>query len=183
MKAYAFVGYFDESIQKTYHQIWQFLSEHGISDYGVKPERRKPHITLADYYDIEETSFTEHLESLYTNSPIIPIELTQLGHFLGTGTLFYAPTISNQLNTLHVLHHKQMKAFETDGSYYLPGSWTPHVTVASRLTHEQMMKSFDYCKRGVIKGRVTALALIEVIIENDVAIGERLVWSKTLKDL
>lgn len=165
MKAYAFVGYFDQSINKIYQHTWQFLSSRHISNYGMSPKNRQPHITLADYYDLDEENFIRNLEGLYQHQTLIDIELTQLGTFLGTGTLFYSPTMSMSLNTLHSTHHNKMQDFKTLGSYYNPGKWTPHVTVASRLIHEEMMKAFEYCKRSVIQGQITKLSLIEIIIE------------------
>ena len=105
--------------------------------------------------------------------------------FINTGTLFFAPTLSPELIHFHTNHHNKFKVFnENEGSFYLPGKWTPHCTMASRLSENNMIKAFAYCKSNPNKiyAKLSEIALIEVELnDKGIAVADRVVFSKELK--
>lgn len=60
---------------------------------------------------------------------------------------------------------KYFKEFnENKNSFYLPGKWSPHCTIASRLDENKMIQAFRYCKSNIIKidATISEIALIEI---------------------
>ena len=112
------------------------------------------------------------------------ISLSILGTFIGTGTLFIAPTLSNELISFHVNHHNHFIEFNKNkNSFYLPGKWSPHCTIASRLDENKMIQAFRYCKSNITKidATISEIALIEIKFDdNGIAIEDTIIFSKEL---
>lgn len=185
MYAYAFVGYFDYETEKNFKNLWKDLSEKNITQYGVENKGKRPHITIADYENLEKDRFIELVDKFYEDKQKINIYLNILGTFINTGTLFLAPTLSSELFDFHRSHHNYLKAFnDNENSFYLPGKWSPHCTIASRLSEENMVQAFRYCKSSIsnVCCRLSEIALIEVKLnDKGIAIEDRIIFSKELK--
>lgn len=185
MYAYALVGYLDYETEIYFKGVWKYLSENNITQYGVEKEGKRPHITIADYDKLDVDNFLEILNEFYEKKSNIKISLNILGTFINTGTLFLAPTLSTELINFHSSHHEYFKAFnENENSLYLPGRWTPHCTIASRLSDDNMIQAFMYCKSNLNKiyGKINEIALIEVELnDKGIAIEDRIIFSKKLE--
>ncbi|MEG0772055.1 2'-5' RNA ligase family protein [Clostridium sp.] len=185
MYAYAFVGYLDNETEAQLKKIWSDLSDNNVTQYGVENKGKRPHITIADYDNLDKNRFIELLNKYYKDKSKIDISLNILGTFVNTGTLFIAPTISTDLFEFHKGHHSYFKLFnENENSFYLPGKWSPHCTIASRLSEENMVQAFKYCKNHItrISSKINEVALIEIELNNDgVAIEDIVIFSKVLK--
>ena len=125
------------------------------------------------------------LNEFYKNKSKVNIDLNILGTFINTGTLFLAPTLSTQLLDFHKSHHHHFSALNDDAkSFYLPGMWTPHCTIASRLSEDNMVEAFRYCKGNLnkIPGKLNEIALIEIEINLEgIAIEDRVIFSIELQ--
>lgn len=185
MYAYALVGYLDSETETCLQSLWKALSENNITQYGVDTKGKRPHITIADYDELDKERFMGILNKFYNNKTKIAISLNILGTFINTGTLFLAPTLSTELLDFHSSHHNYLKEFnENENSFYLPCRWTPHCTIASRLSEENMVQAFKYCKNNLYKinGKLSEIALIEVKLNDDgVAVEDTVIFSKQLK--
>lgn len=185
MFAYALVGYLDNETEKNFKRLWTNLSEKNITHYGIENRGRRPHITIADYEILDKNIFIELLEKFYEEKQKVDISLNILGTFINTGTLFIAPTLSTELLTFHNNHHKYFKEFnENENSFYLPGKWIPHCTIASRLDEDKMIQAFRYCKSNIGKTNcmLDEIALIEIKLnDTGVAIDDNIIFSKKLK--
>lgn len=185
MYAYAFVGYLDKETETNFKNIWKDLRDKNITDYGMKTKGKRPHITIADYDNLDKESFIELLDKFYKDKQKVDIFLNILGNFINTGTLFIAPTLSIELLDFHRNHHTYFKEFNKNkDSFYLSGKWSPHCTIASRLNNEEILKAFKYCKSNInnIRCKLSEIALIEIKFnENGVAIEDKIVFSKELK--
>lgn len=185
MYAYALVGYLDNETEKNFRRVWSDLNEKNITQYGIENRGRRPHITIADYDNLEKSRFTELLDKFYEETQKVQISLNILGTFINTGTLFIAPTLSTELLSLHRNHHNYFKKFnENENSFYLPGKWSPHCTIASRLDEDKMIQAFRYCKSniGKINCKLNEIALIEIKLnDNGIAIEDIVIFSKELK--
>jgi 2'-5' RNA ligase len=110
--------------------------------------------------------------------------LNTLGTFINTGTLFIAPALSTELLDFHRDHHNCFKEFNgNENSFYLPGKWSPHCTIASRLSEENMLQAFTYCRNKINKfnAKLNEVALIEVKLNEDgIAVDDRVIFSKVL---
>ena len=185
MFAYALVGYLDYETEECFKALWKDLSEDNITQYGVETKGKRPHITIADYDNLKKDIFVELLNKFYEDKAKIDLSLNILGTFMNTGTLFIAPAMSSELLNFHSHHHTYFKAFnENENSFYLPGKWNPHCTIASRLSVENMVQAFKHCKTNLskINGKLNEIALLEVeFSDQGVAIEDTVIFSKILK--
>lgn len=185
MYVYAVVGYLDCETEEKFNNVWRDLSENNISQYGVESKGLRPHITIADYDRLEKDAFIELFNKLYEDKLKVDICLNVLGTFINTGTLFIAPALSTELLDFHKSYHNYFKAFNDNvDSFYLPGRWSPHCTIASRLSEDNMIQAFKYCKNNISKihCKLNEVALIEIKVNEDgIAIGSEVVFSKELK--
>ncbi len=184
MYAYAFVAYFDYKTEELLKNLWKDLSEKNITQYGVEVKGKRPHITIADYDNLSKNEFIALLDEFYSDKSSLAIELNTLGSFINTATLFIAPMLSSELFDFHRVHHSYFKMFnDNEKSFYIPGKWTPHCTIESRLNEENMIQAFSHCKSNLpkISGKISEVALIEVEMNDDgIAIEDRVIFSKKL---
>lgn len=185
MYAYALVGYLDYETEECFKDLWKGLSEDNITQYGVSTKGKRPHITIADYDNLKKDIFVDLLNKFYEDKSKINISLNILGTFMNTGTLFLAPALSSELLDFHINHHIYFKAFnENQNSFYLPGKWNPHCTIASRLSVDNMVLAFKHCKNNLSKidGKLNEIGLIEVELNDEgIAIEDNIIFSKILK--
>lgn len=185
MYSYAFVGYLDYETEAQLKSLWKDLSDANITQYGIETEGKRPHITIADYDNLEKKRFIELLDNFYEEKRKIDMYLSILGTFINTGTLFVAPSLSSELLEFHRNHHSYFRKFnKNDKSFYLPGKWSPHCTIASRLSEENMIQVLRYCKNSISKTycKLNEIALIEIKFNEDgVAIEDKIIFSKELK--
>lgn len=58
---YGVVLHYDSKTENIIKTLWKELSDRGISSFAYEIENRKPHMTLADYSDLEESEYKEFL--------------------------------------------------------------------------------------------------------------------------
>lgn len=71
-----------------------------------------------------------------------------------------------------------------ENSFYLPGRWVPHCTIASRLDETKMLEVFRFCQSALnkISCQINEVAVIQIKLnERGVAIEDTPIFSKTLK--
>jgi 2'-5' RNA ligase len=185
MYAYALVGYLDYETEECFKDLWKDLSENNITQYGVDTKGKRPHITIADYDNLDKDLFVDLLNKFYDDKLKIDLSLNILGTFMNTGTLFLAPALSSELLDFHTNHHTYFKTFnENENSFYLPGKWNPHCTIASRLSVDNMVQAFKYCKTNLnkVNGKLNEIALLQIEFNDEgIAIEDKIVFSKILK--
>jgi 2'-5' RNA ligase len=185
MYAYILVGHLDNETESCFRKTWKDLSENNITQYGVEGKGKRPHITIANYDNLDKSKFVELLNRFYQDKSKITISLSILGTFINTGTLFLAPTLSTELLDFHRSHHNYFNAFnENQKLFYLPGNWNPHCTIASRLSDDNMIQAFRYCKNNLnnIYGKLNEIALVQVEFNDDGIAKQSIdIFSKELK--
>ncbi len=183
-REYALLAYFDEKTEQEIKQLWIKLNELTISDYGVSMQNRRPHLTLADYEDINIETLSLMLNQYFDDQVQIPIKFNGLGSFIGGNMLYLAPTLTQPLFDLHSNYHKHFKDLnQNPNSYYLPDCWVPHCTIAGRLSNETMLQAFEYCQKNFpcTHATITEIGLTEVIFnEEGIIIKEQSIISKQL---
>ncbi|KAA0547209.1 2'-5' RNA ligase family protein [Bacillus sp. BGMRC 2118] len=163
---YAIIALFDQATEQNIQQVWKELKEESISSYAYEVINRRPHITLASYEKLNENEFIDLMDQYYKDKRATNITISSIGSFLNSGTLYYSPTVTNELMELHLGHHTYFQPFnDNPDSLYLPGKWIPHCTIANRLTTEKLVEAYVYClKRSVsIHGSIKEIALIKII--------------------
>ncbi|SCM94161.1 Uncharacterized protein BWINRASL_01934 [Bacillus mycoides] len=145
----------------------------------------EPHITLADYNELDVNLYTEKLEGFVAiQENIATVTFPSVGTFPTNGTIFLAPTITDELLRLHHSYHDYFKTFhDIPNSYYVPGKWIPHCTIANGLNSNQFLSVMDYIyeKIDVTIASIEKLKLIKVNYENGFAISSSILAEYNLK--
>ncbi|TLS36425.1 2'-5' RNA ligase family protein [Pseudalkalibacillus caeni] len=180
---YAVVGFLDRQSEQRIRNVWNELSDQGITSYFKETDYMRPHLTIADYENINKTEFTSLLRRFYSEKAKIPLSINGLGSFLNTGTLFVSPTFTNTLRAFHTGHHEAFRQFHDDpGSLYVPDKWIPHCTIASRLNQQQLKEAFSYCSNNLsaTTAQISEIALLELVYKNGRCVSAPAVCSVVL---
>ncbi len=147
-------GAADEAVRRE----WSALAEAGLpSQAHHTGETNAPHITLVAREEIGP----EHDDRLRAVAAGLPV-----GAELGALVVFGGPprglvlarlaVVSGGLLSLHEAVHDAVAAGDAvDSPHTLPGRWTPHVTLASRLTPDQLaaaVETLDAHRRASVDG-------------------------------
>ncbi|HDR7589120.1 hypothetical protein BW899_08885 [Bacillus mycoides] len=145
----------------------------------------EPHITLADYNELDVNLYTEKLKEFVAfQENIAVVTFPSVGTFPTNGTIFLAPTITNELLRFHHSYHDYFKTFhDNSNSYYVPGKWVPHCTFANGLHSNQFLSVMEYIyeKFDVTLASIEKLKLIKVNYENGSAISSSILAEYNLK--
>ena len=147
---------------------------------------RRPHLTLADYHEIELEKLSTLLHQYFENEVQVPLQFNALGSFIGRKMLYLAPRISKELLDFHGNYHEHFKQFnQNENSYYLPKNWVPHCSIAGRLTDETILQAFEFCHTNMsqIHTKIAEVGLVEVFFnEEGNIVKDRLMMSKKLNE-
>lgn len=181
---FAVVAHFDQKTEQIINSLWKGLSDSSISDYAYEVSDRKPHITFADYLDIDD-EFLLAFKSLYSSKVKVQVVFNTLSTFLNTGTLMLAPTPSKQLIDLHTEHHTSFHKYSNPESLYLPNRWTPHCTITNRLSPTKLTAAFDYCSKQLVTlhSEIVEIAVIKITYDNNKAVGVSIIGNERLSTL
>ncbi len=179
---YALVGFLDDKTEKYIEGLWDELSQNNISHYAKETLNLRPHITIADYDNLDKEEFIVSLNEFYEAKSKVNVTFSALGTFLKTGILFLSPTITTTLVDFHHSHHEHFQQYTNEDSLYIPNRWIPHCTIANRLTQEKLIEAFNYCsnKIDIIDAKISEIALLEVKAEKNNTISAPVVYSKKL---
>lgn len=136
----------DETADDAVRREWSALAEAGLpSQARHSGETNAPHITLVARAEIG----AEHDDRLRAVAAGLPmgIELGALVVFGGPPrglVLARLAVVTRGLLSLHEAVHRAVAAGDAgDSPHTLPGRWTPHVTLASRLTPDQLATAVE----------------------------------------
>jgi 2'-5' RNA ligase len=170
---FAVVTHLDQETEQVIFDLWKGLSKRSISNYAEEVWNRKPHITLADYSDMDE-SFIRAFESFYGTKNRVKIVFNSLSTFIKTGTLVLTPAPSREFIELHAEHHRRFNRYSNPQSLYLPNKWTPHCTISNRLTQDKLTEAFQYCTQHLtdfIHSEIVRISVIQLDYQNNRATG------------
>ncbi|HDR4423637.1 TPA: 2'-5' RNA ligase family protein [Bacillus cereus] len=145
----------------------------------------EPHITLADYNELDVQLYTEKLEGFVAvQENRAEVTFPSVGIFPTNGTIFLAPTTTDELLRLHHSYHDYFKTFHDNlNSYYVPGKWVPHCTIATKLHVNQFLIAMEYIygKFNYATASIEKIKLIKVNYENGSAISSSIVAEYNFK--
>ncbi|WNB91272.1 2'-5' RNA ligase family protein [Bacillus sp. NEB1478] len=160
---YAIVANLDQGSDDKICGWREKLKEASVSQYEMKP-----HVTLATHEELDVKTFQDKMNKYFQRERSIPLFYPSLGMFLNSGTLFLAPTKDRVLTEFHNRYHDHFKEWVNPKSLYAPGQWVPHCTIASHLSHENLVKAFDCCAEWIepFHGQLVSISLLETHFEN-----------------
>ncbi|WMT39721.1 2'-5' RNA ligase family protein [Paenibacillus sp. D2_2] len=159
------------------------MSDNGISNYAYEIQNRKPHITLADYSDLEEAHYKELFEQYYESATRIYLTFSMFGTFINSGALFLSPNPTRELIELHFNHHNHFKQYSVfSNSLYYPERWIPHCTIANRLTNQKLLEALQYStnRLEMIRAEVQEISFIKLLIQDNNNKRVETIFSKRL---
>lgn len=179
---YAIIATFDcvstNKVRELQNELTNIIETNELA--GVEP-----HITLADYKELDINLYTKRLEEFVAfQENISTVTFPSVGTFPTNGTIFLAPTITDELLRLHHSYHDYFKVFHDNlQSYYVPGKWVPHCMIANGLNLNQFLSVMEciYEKFDVTLASIEKLKLIKVNYENDFAISSSILTEYNLK--
>lgn len=177
MKSYALVAYFSNEIEDKIIDIWKSLNELKISSYGVENKERRPHITFADYDSLNLEEYLSDFELYFGKIEEISVNFSVIGSFVETRTLFLMDPANTWLRISHQEYHSHFNKYPAAiDSKYIPNSWIPHCTIASRLNENKMLDAYAFCTDNlkILTGSINEFGLLE--LTHDLA-------GKVIKDL
>ncbi len=134
---YAIIATFDRvfthKITELQNQLTNVIGTNQLA--GVEP-----YITLADYNELDVHLYTEKLEefvAIQENMDVVTFP--SVGIFPTNGTVFLAPTVTNELLKLYHSYHDYFKTFITTQFILRTGKMVPHCTIANRLQTKQFL--------------------------------------------
>lgn len=145
----------------------------------------EPHITIADYNELDVNSYIEKLkEFVAIQESMSAVTFPSVGTFPTNGTIFLVPTVTDELLKLNHSYHDYFKSFhDNPNSYYVPGKWVPHCTIANRLHTKQFLSVMEYIyeKFDFATASIEKLKLIKVNYENGSAVSSSILAEYNLK--
>lgn len=182
MKNYALVGYFDKATENVIIDLWNELKNKKISDYGFVYEDRVPHITFIDLQAEGDIDLQDILRSV-TGQPV-EIKINTIGNFIGSKTLFYGIIINKNLRDTHDTLWIMFREYVPYDSIYAKNKWVAHTTIASRLSDEDMLKTFEISKKVEFENsKIEKLVLLEIKENNKVRVVEEIKLRETIDNL
>ncbi|MBE9917777.1 2'-5' RNA ligase family protein [Paenibacillus donghaensis] len=180
---YGVVLHLDSDTEQKIVKLWKELDGLEISHYAEEIPDRRPHITLADYSELDEKTFTEMFRAFYSSKTKFTLTLGVLGTFLQSGTLFLAPTPTLKLIELHADHHDHFKEYAGfSNPLYAPGMWIPHSTIANRLNGQKLAEALRYCtgKSQVLTAEVVEISIIKLLYKDNQCVSAPAIFSQKL---
>ncbi|TCQ05735.1 2'-5' RNA ligase family protein [Sphingomonas sp. PP-CC-3A-396] len=97
------------------------------------------HLTIGVYKNIDLDKITEALAYSLSLFSAIDIIIPSIGCFPGTSSvLFAAPLPTKAMIEFHELYHGLVGTQHGSLPHYCPGTWFPHITIASGMTSRQV---------------------------------------------
>ena len=163
---YAIELYFDKETEKKLLHLVQRLADENLSTKFLEWKTR-PHLTLACFNDINEQKCIEQLKQFAKNHKIIHADISSIGMFNDTKTIFVSPVMNRSMYQLQAELHTRLKEYDTTGwEWYCPDNWVPHCTLALTGEDEDSVfyKASDLILREFKKmsGEFIAVGLVQI---------------------
>ncbi|MET3729576.1 2'-5' RNA ligase [Fictibacillus halophilus] len=175
---YGVIAYLDSETEQKINDLRDGLGKEGIVGHGMRP-----HVTLSTHPDIDIESFIVSFQNYFNDIGAVPLFFPTLAIFLNSGTLYAAPTKNSVLTDFHQRYHDQFKKEINQQSLYIPDYWVPHCTLVMNLSHEDLVKAFDYSARNLepFHATIESVALIQLTYEADICIDVKDILTVKLK--
>ena len=162
---YAVELYFDPVSDRAVRRIWSEIAD-GVGISTVSASGGRPHVSLAVYSDgLDHHSLSRELSAFSRSLIPFGFDLGSVGTFpTNEGVVFLAPVVTSELLDLHERFHTAFAKYgDWSSTYYLPGNWVPHCTVATDLTDAVIGQAVQHCREYFrpMRGRFQEIGLVE----------------------
>jgi hypothetical protein len=131
---FAIQVFFDPASDTAVRSLWAELASTAVP-FPLQDSGNRPHLSLAIYSELKMAVCARLLTSFVQTHPPFALTIASLGIFPGEqAVVFLAPIVSASLLDLHrQIHELLQDTGALPSTYYLPGHWTPHCTLATRV--------------------------------------------------
>jgi uncharacterized membrane protein len=150
---------FDPATEAAIRQVWQSIADAGLPSFMLGLDY-PPHMTAFTAEVTDEVGMRAALADLAAHTSPLEVSFLSVAHFLEGGEVaFLAPVINHALLNLHEAVWEVTAAYtRARPSYYAPGVWVPHVTVAFRTPPEQVgLVAALLAQVKPLKGKITGI--------------------------
>ncbi len=139
--------FFDAATDQAARRVWSALAEQRIAPY-LHESADRPHVSLAVYDWLDVASCARTLEAFASATPAFPVTLASLGLFPIESVVFAAPVVTSHLLTLHAGVCALLASVAREpATYYLPGHWVPHCSLAVHFPAEHINRAISVCRQ------------------------------------
>lgn len=145
---YAVVLYLDSKDAKPLRQTISLLAQKNIAPY-MQDSSIPPHVTLAIYDELKCQTCEQKISALARKVSGFDLFFSFIGLFqTDEPVVFIAPTVTDQLLSIHHILHETLKDDAKDPwEYYLPGRWVPHCSLAVEFPPQNTMEAIQICRQ------------------------------------
>lgn len=159
---YGVLLYFDKESNDRIDELRYKVTENNVNKHTVEGGIR-PHITLSSF-TTDDISILENIKSFFDEINPFKVDFGSLGVFpFEKNVVYLSPTMNIELYNLHKNFYEHISSYQYNFfSYYKPGNWIPHCTIASHLNMNEMLNSITTVREGFkpITAIITGIGII-----------------------
>jgi RimJ/RimL family protein N-acetyltransferase len=164
--AYAAQLFFDSGVEQAVRAVWREMAESGSAPYFDHSAER-PHFTLSVYRSLDLAEARRRLADLASGQARLPVSFHSFGLFPSPKpAIFLGPLVTIALLELHTGVHERLDGLgePTGSSFYLPGRWVPHCSLAIQFDSARMDEAWQIARRLALPlaGEICEIGLIEI---------------------
>ena len=135
-----FVDPVNDSIVRS---LWEEIARAGL--FAMRDSGNRPHVSLVIYRELDVALCANLLDVFTATHAPFALTIASLGIFHeGQIVVFLAPVASAALLDLHKEVHALLQGTGAfPAPYYLPGRWTPHCSLATRVPADLISQVVD----------------------------------------
>ncbi|GIP39449.1 2'-5' RNA ligase [Paenibacillus sp. J31TS4] len=155
--------FLENRAEEELREIGSRLAAAGLGE-DLFAQGTRPHLSLAVYdgeVDLDRLEST--LQAFAAETPALRVTMASLGCFrTEEGVVYAAPDVTEALVEAHGAYHALAAEFAPVlRSYYRPGAWAPHCTLAMGLTAEQtdeaLVRLAEWYRPGEVQVETAAI--------------------------
>ncbi len=162
--AYGVSLWFDEVSERRVRNLWRRLAEVGVA-HSFADGLVRPHLTLSHAAELDLSRFEGALAPLLRRCPAFELTFSGLGLFINqTGVLYLTTVFTDELSALQRGVFECVSAHGALSSpYYRPNGWTPHCTLAVKLSSEATLDAVRVAQRFTfpLEVKATRVGVVE----------------------
>jgi hypothetical protein len=134
----------------------------------------RPHVSLGVCEDLDAARFEPEFMAFAAATPTREVHFASVGLFPNgdAGVLFLAPVVTPDLLEMHDAFHRLFARYAVSPqSYYLPGNWVPHCSLALNIPRDRLAAAVDASSRSAglpIRGCYESIGLMQYLPAKDV---------------
>jgi hypothetical protein len=155
--------YFDVETDAAIRGQWQIIEDAGLPS-TLPGLDYPPHLTLVACEDMDMGRLRAQMPAFVAEHPPLPVQFSGLGIFNAVEPVVYLAVAPSQaLLNFHASFLEMVRPYLLgDNTYYQPGTWVPHITLAQGVPREMTGAVVDALlrrplpQRGLLKEVVLA---------------------------